>query len=124
MERGVVDMAHGGGESINTPAGPGLRNQRRLEPPVLGPLHGGGASGTLPANGVSAGETGETNAPPTQDVSWAPRTKLATAAGVGGPFSVVLQWAATQAGLVMPPEVSIALAALIIFCVGYLTPEK
>lgn len=54
---------------------------------------------------------------------WTPRSKVATGAGVGGPFSTVLAWSASQVGIVVPPEVAVALAALIIFLVGYLTPE-
>lgn len=54
---------------------------------------------------------------------WTPRSKVATGAGVGGPLSTVLAWSASQAGLEVPPEVAVALAALIIFLVGYLTPE-
>ncbi len=55
---------------------------------------------------------------------WAPRPKVATGAGIGGPLSTVLAWSVGLAGVQLPPEVAVAMSALIIFLVGYLTPEK
>ena len=72
--------------------------------------------------------TDETQSTPDVQMSrgekWAPRPKVATGAGIGGPLSTVLAWSVGLAGLELPPEVAVAMSALIIFLVGYLTPER
>lgn len=57
-------------------------------------------------------------------IDWTPRAKIATAAGIGGPLTTILAWVAGELGVEMPLTVTAAFATLIIFAVGYLTPER
>ncbi len=54
--------------------------------------------------------------------SKAPRPKIA-AAGVAGALTVLIVYLAGLAGLAIPEEVAAAVAALLAFAAGYLTPE-
>lgn len=51
-------------------------------------------------------------------------TRKMEAVGIGGAMATVMAWIAGQAGVEMPMEVAVAIAAIIVFVAGYWTTDR